>query len=296
MGLPRGSRSNTTWPIYIPRMLGLVCRRHSVSTYWKASTGRPTSTSTSSKISMIRSTSPRRAASRHSKANHHKHSVACGGSVMRSFKSGSDRGAGMNSSLAPFYWFQNSPAGPAKIQQICLKFCAHVRGDQLPPQQWARSPSSLGCRWFIRRPRRVDGFRGKVQMITTSSAIIPIPAASAANATGSCERLCSGRPGFRCLGEIHRNQAASPLVFFAYESFQDKARNGSRCDCARSNRRRSHTRAGTPRFAEGQNARSSDYRQSTRLARTEVARITPRHTGGAEDRIAVLVRTPKSAK
>jgi hypothetical protein len=22
----------------------------------------------------------------------------------------------------------------------------------LPPQQWGRSPSSLGCRWFIRRP------------------------------------------------------------------------------------------------------------------------------------------------
>jgi hypothetical protein len=147
MGLPRGSRSNTTWPIYIPRMLGLVCRRHSVSTYWKASTGRPTSTSTSSKISMIRSTSPRRAASRHSKANHHKHSVACGGSVMRSFKSGSDRGAGMNSSLAPFYWFQNSPAGPAKIQQICLKFCAHVRGDQ--------SRAMAACRRSSGRARRL---------------------------------------------------------------------------------------------------------------------------------------------
>ena len=48
------------------------------------------------------------------------------------------------------------------------------------------------------------------------------------------------------------------------------------------NRRRSHTRASNTGVAEGQNARSSDYRQSTRLTRTEVARITPRHTGGAE--------------
>ena len=34
--------------------------------------------------------------------------------------------------------------------------------------------------------------------------------------------------------------------------------------------------------AEGQNASSSDYRQSTRLTRTEVTRISPRHIGDAD--------------
>jgi hypothetical protein len=56
------------------------------------------------------------------------------------------------------------------------------------------------------------------------------------------ETTAPGRPGFRC-GEMHRNQAASPFVFLAYESFQDKTRNGSRCDCGRPNRRQYGSRS-----------------------------------------------------
>jgi hypothetical protein len=44
-------------------------------------------------------------------------------------------------------------------------------------------------------------------------------------------------------------------------------------DCGRPNRRCNHTRANNMGVAEGQNARSSDYRQSTRLTRTELTRI-----------------------
>jgi hypothetical protein len=69
----------------------------------------------------------------------------------------------------------------------------------------------------------------------------------------------------KCTGT--RQQA---LRFFGYEWLQAKAFNGSRYDGGRPNRGRSHTRASNMGVAEGQNARSSDYRQSTRLTSTEV--------------------------
>jgi hypothetical protein len=91
----------------------------------------------------------------------------------------------------------------------------------------------------------------------------------------------SGRLGFRPWVEMTgtRRQA---LSFCGYESFQAKAYNDPRYDCARPNRRRSHTRASNMGVAEGQDARSSDYRQSTRLTRTEVTRSSPRHIGDEE--------------
>jgi hypothetical protein len=64
------------------------------------------------------------------------------------------------------------------------------------------------------------------------------------------------------------------FVDLGYESFQAKAYNGLRYGCDRPNRRRSHTRASNIGVAEGQNARSSDYRQSTRLTTPEVAQIS----------------------
>jgi hypothetical protein len=116
----------------------------------------------------------------------------------------------------------------------------------LSPQQWARSPSLLGCRWFIRRP----------------------PASHCRSQSHEqCNPTHTGSQRCECYRIGTRWQA---LSFFGYESLQAKAYNGSRYDCARSNRRRSHTRAGNMGVAEGQNARSSDYRRSTRLTRTEV--------------------------
>jgi hypothetical protein len=69
-----------------------------------------------------------------------------------------------------------------------------------------------------------------------------------------------------------------------YESLQAKAYNEPHYDCGRPNghRRRSHNRASNMAFAERQDARSSNYRQSTRLTRTEVDRDSPRHIDDAE--------------
>jgi hypothetical protein len=62
------------------------------------------------------------------------------------------------------------------------------------------------------------------------------------------------------------------LSFLVYESLQAKAYNGSRYDCGRPNRRRSHNRASNMAFAERQDTRSSNYRQSIRVTTTEVNR------------------------
>jgi hypothetical protein len=67
-----------------------------------------------------------------------------------------------------------------------------------------------------------------------------------------------------------------------YESLQVKVYNEPHYDCGRPNRRRSHNRASNMAFAERQDARPSNYRQSTRLKRAEVDRDSPRHIDDAE--------------
>jgi hypothetical protein len=66
------------------------------------------------------------------------------------------------------------------------------------------------------------------------------------------------------------------FVDLGYESLHGKACDNPHYACGCPDRCRSHNRAGNTGVAEGQIARSGDYRQSTSLTRTEVTRISPR--------------------
>ena len=98
------------------------------------------------------------------------------------------------------------------------------------------------------------------------------------NFSGRLEFRCSerGRPRERC-----GSRSATPHLRRAagHEFLQANAYNGPRYDRGRSVRRRGHNRADNMGVAEGQDARSRNYRQSIRFTPTEVKSFAVRWDG-----------------